>query len=57
MTDHAALLKAGLLRKERLLRRLAVFFVLAAVFTVQVLDGLSAEDPVTTHLQQEQNNE
>ena len=53
MIDHAAPLKAGLLRKERLLRRLTVFFLIAAAFTGQVLDGLSAEEPATTHSQQE----
>ena len=57
MIDHAAPLKAKLLRKERLLRRLTVFFLIAAAFTGQVLDGLSAEEPATTHSQQEQNNE
>ena len=48
MIDHAAPLKAGLLRREHLLRRLALFFVVAAIFTCQVLDGLSSDDPVTT---------
>ena len=50
MTDHAAPLKARLLRRERLLRRLTLFFVIAAIFTGQVLDGLSSDDPVSiTH--------
>ena len=48
MTDHAAPLKAGLLRRAHLLRRLALFFVVAAIFTGQVLDGLSSDEPVST---------
>jgi len=50
VTDHAAPLKARLLRRDRLLRRLTLFFVIAAIFTGQVLDGLSSDDPVSiTH--------
>lgn len=53
MTDHAAPLKAGLLRRERLLRRLTLFFVIAAIFTGQILDGLSSDDPVSITKTQE----
>lgn len=53
MTDHAAPLKAGLLRRERLLSRLTIFFFIAAIFTGQVLDGLSSDEPVATHQHQE----
>ena len=53
MTDHAAPLKARLLRRDRLLRRLTLFFVIAAIFTGQVLDGLSSDEPAATCQHQE----
>lgn len=57
MTDHAAPLKAGLLRRDRLLNRLALLFFIAAIFTGQILDGLSSDEPVATHQHQEQAHE